>query len=82
MVEIDGKKIREARLQLALSPAEFADLLGVTDRTIRNWEAGHTGIRRAEARTGCCLAVRVLLARHGRVHALLEVCLGAAAGAA
>jgi DNA-binding transcriptional regulator YiaG len=45
MVEIDGQKIREARLQLALTPAEFAELLGVTDRTIRNWESGRTGIR-------------------------------------
>jgi DNA-binding transcriptional regulator YiaG len=50
MVEIDGKKIREARLQLALTPAEFADLLGVTDRTIRNWESGRTGIRLAKLR--------------------------------
>jgi transcriptional regulator with XRE-family HTH domain len=50
MVAIDGKKIREARLQLDLSPAELADLLEVTDRTIRNWEGGHTGIRLARLR--------------------------------
>jgi DNA-binding transcriptional regulator YiaG len=47
MVAIDGKKIREARLQLDLNPADFAELLGVSDRTIRNWEGGHTGIRSA-----------------------------------
>jgi DNA-binding transcriptional regulator YiaG len=50
MVEIDGDKIREARLLLALTPAEFAELLGVTDRTIRNWEGGHTGIRLSKLR--------------------------------
>jgi DNA-binding transcriptional regulator YiaG len=50
MVEIDGKKIREARLSLALSTDEFADLLGVTSRTIRNWEGGHTGMRMSRLR--------------------------------
>jgi transcriptional regulator with XRE-family HTH domain len=50
VVEIDGKKIRDARLSLALSTDEFAELLGVTGRTIRNWEGGHTGIRLSRLR--------------------------------
>jgi transcriptional regulator with XRE-family HTH domain len=38
--EVDGDAIREERTRAGLTPAELADLVGVTDRYIRHLETG------------------------------------------
>ena len=35
-----GERIKQARLSLGLSQAELAKLVGVSERTIRNYESG------------------------------------------
>lgn len=42
---MDGNKIREQRLRLALTQNEFADEVGVSLRTVQTWESGETVIR-------------------------------------
>lgn len=37
---MNAAEIRAAREYLAINVEQFADLLGVTDRTVRSWEAG------------------------------------------
>jgi transcriptional regulator with XRE-family HTH domain len=41
-----GDRLRKARLVAGVSPEEMADLLEVTDRTIRNYEQDRTPIKR------------------------------------
>jgi Domain of unknown function (DUF1870) len=50
--------IRAAREYLAINVERFADLLGVTDRTVRSWEAG-----RYQVPTGVADEVRLMLDR-------------------
>jgi transcriptional regulator with XRE-family HTH domain len=37
-----GKRIKEHRLRLDLSQREAAEQLGISERTLQNWEAGTT----------------------------------------
>ena len=37
-----GKRIKAHRIQLNLSQRETADRLGISERTLQNWEAGTT----------------------------------------
>jgi DNA-binding transcriptional regulator YiaG len=36
---VSGRQLRAARVLAGLSQVEFADLVGVTERTVRHWEA-------------------------------------------
>jgi DNA-binding transcriptional regulator YiaG len=37
-----GKRIKEHRMRLDLSQREAAERLGISERTLQNWEAGTT----------------------------------------
>lgn len=47
---IDGKRLREIRMNLKMSQALFADYLGVTKKTIEKWEQGKNKIKGAAAK--------------------------------
>ncbi len=40
-----SKQVREARIEMGLSQPEFAEMLGVSVRTVIRWERGHTAIK-------------------------------------
>lgn len=43
----DGKKLREERLRLGISARQIADLVGVSERSVHNYEMGNTSPIRA-----------------------------------
>jgi len=40
--DFDAERVRALRLRLDLSQAIFAQMLGVSDKTVKAWEQGHT----------------------------------------
>lgn len=42
------ERLGKARQTAGLSPIEMASRLGVTDRTVRNWESGATRVTKAQ----------------------------------
>jgi len=60
----DAKAVRE---QLGLSQSQFASLIGISPRTLQNWEQGHRhpeGTARALLRVAECHPAAVLEALH------------------
>jgi len=60
----DAKAVRE---QLGLSQSQFASLIGISPRTLQNWEQGHRrpeGTARALLRVAECHPTAVLEALH------------------
>ena len=60
---MDAKKIKLERLQLGISQQKMADRLGVTRRTIINYETGATHVPDTVTKLHNCLKERERLAR-------------------
>jgi len=58
MGEIPVSRVAELRKKLALTQRELADLVGVTETTIRNWENNRSGVEWFERIAKLCGALQ------------------------
>ena len=65
---MDAQKIKTERLQLGISQQKMAERLGVTARTIRNYESGETHVPDTVTKLHYCLKKIDIIEREGKLN--------------
>ena len=65
---MDAQKIKTERLQLGISQQKMAERLGVTARTIRNYESGETHVPDTVTKLHNCLKRNDMIKREGKLN--------------